>query len=378
MGVATDASGVYVTGWCGAALTYSNVGGVMTGAYNASTDGFIIRYNSNGTFAWGRYITGAGAVVDQVWGVATDASGVYVTGYCNASLTSASIGGYMIGDYTGNWDGFIIKYDPYGAFSWGRYINSPVSTDQTLGVATDDSGVYVTGFCGAALSLDNIGGVMTGFFRGGSDGFIIKYSSIGAFVWGRYISGTGSVSDQGLGIAANASGVYVTGYCGAALSLDNIGATGSLGMTGAYVGGADGFIIKYNSNGAFDWGRYIGGTAAVTDRTIGVAADASSVYVTGFCSAALVSDSIGGGMTGAYTGGQDGFIIRYSSNGDFDWGRYLNSTGALTDSAPGVAADASGVYVTGFCAAALVSANIGGGMTGTFAGNSDGFIIKYV
>jgi hypothetical protein len=361
LGVTTDSTGVYVSGYCGAALT--NIGGAMTNSYVNGQEGFIIKYNSSGTFVWGRYIGGTSS--EQGLGVATDSNGVYVTGYCNAVLTNV---GDMSNSYVGASDGFILKYDSSGTFVWGRYISasSGSSSDQGMGVATDSTGVYVTGFCGGALT--NTGGAMSNSYVGNDDGFIIKYNSSGLFSWGRYISSSGSVSDRGLGVATDSTGVYVTGYCSA--SLINAGT-----MSNSYVGGNDGFIIKYTSSGTFVWGNYIGSSSTSNDRSLGVATDSNGVYVTGFCLSSLTNT--GGTMLNSIRGGIDGFIIKYNSSGTFVWGRYIaGTTVSAIDQCLGVAANSTGVYVTGYCASGLT--DMGGTMSNSYVSSQDGFIIKYV
>ena len=93
----------------------------------------------------------------------------------------------------------------------------------------DGSGnVYVTGYTNGGLDGNTS--------AGGSDIFLVKYDSAGTKQWTRQL-GTAS-DDYGEGVAVDGSGnVYVTG-----------GTLGGLdGNTSA--GGADIFLVKYNSDG---------------------------------------------------------------------------------------------------------------------------------
>jgi hypothetical protein len=157
----------------------------------------------------------------------------------------------------------------------------------------------VTGWCGTALT--NVGTMLNSYVNS-IDGFVIKYDNNGAFVWGQYIGGTTTV-EQGMSIAVDSTGVYVTGFCSAVLS--NVGT-----MSNSIIGAQDVFIIKYNINtGAFVWGRYIGGTTG-GEQVLGVTADSTGVYVTGFCTSALTN--VGGTMSNSFISSQDGFIIKYT------------------------------------------------------------------
>jgi hypothetical protein len=274
-GIAVDTSGnVYVTG-----LTQSSGAG--------SDDVLIVKYNTSGTIQWQRTLGGAGNDLGQ--SIAVDTSGnVYVSGY----NTSSGAGG---GDV------LIAKYDTSGTIQWQRTLGG-ASNDYGYGIAVDASGnVYITGYTASSGA-------------GGQDVLIAKYDTSGTIQWQRTLGGASN--DFGNGIAVDGSGnVYITGI------------TGSSGA-----GGFDVLIAKYDTSGAIQWQRTLGG--ASTDYGYGIAVDGSgNVYVTGSTNS-----------SGA--GNNDVLIAKYDTSGAIQWQRTLG--GASTDYGTGIAVDTSGnVYVTG-------------------------------
>lgn len=123
-GVAADTSGVYVVG-----STFGDLA-----QPSAGTDGFIRKYDSNGTVAWTRQIS-ASSAEDIAYAVAVSSSGVYIAG---------STGGAFPGQtrFGGLRDGWARKYDLNGNEQWTRQIGSD-GEDLAYGVAATARWVYV-------------------------------------------------------------------------------------------------------------------------------------------------------------------------------------------------------------------------------------------
>jgi len=79
---------------------------------------------------------------DRGWGVAVDATGVYVTG--------ATVGVLPGQTAVGSYDVFVRKYGTDGTEVWTRQFGTSTD-DWGLGVAVDTGGVYVTGDTWGAL-----------------------------------------------------------------------------------------------------------------------------------------------------------------------------------------------------------------------------------
>jgi len=310
-GVAVDASGVFVAG--------QTFGTFPDQTAYGGEESYVRRYDTGGTEVWTREFTGL--IRGQDFAQAVDADGnVYVAGYLDGPLPGSPITG----------GAFLRKYDAAGnelwtrQFAFGRF-------DWALALAIDGPDVYVSGFIFQGVLP---GQSSPGYF----DAFVRKYDGDGNEIWTSQF-GT-DFEDAATALAVNGSAVYVAGYTQSDLP----------GQT--FAGGDDAFVRKYDTAGTVLWTRQFGTSGS--DRVTGIAADASGVYLSGF--------------TGAFTaGGQDAFVRRYDADGNVVWTSQFGS--AATDSATGIAMDASGVYVSGFTSGALAGQ--------TSSGSDDAFLLKY-
>lgn len=190
---------------------------------------------------------------------------------------------------------------------------------------------------GNALAVDPLGGV---YFcgqspirgTGGDDALLTKYNNSGGIEWQRLLGGTGN--ERGRVVAVDASrNVYVAGL-----------------TTSAGAGYDDALIAKYNSAGALQWQRTLGGTGYENAYAMGIDSS-NNVYVIG---ATLV-----GGPS------YDVLIAKYNSAGTLQWQRVLGIA-ANGEYGYGIAVDsASGhFYITGFT-------------TSVGAGGWDAFVAKF-
>jgi len=177
--VTTDASGVYVAGSTGGALSGSSLG---------STDAFVRKYDPNGNELWTRQF--GTASTDEALGIASDGTGVYVVGKTQGTFAGQPT--------SANGDPFVRKYDANGNELWTRQFGT-ASTEDATGVAADTSGVYITGRTNGPLATS----------QGGVDAFLRKYDAGGTAVWTRQF-GTAQ-TEAAYAVAVNASGVYVGG-----------------------------------------------------------------------------------------------------------------------------------------------------------------------
>ncbi len=209
--------------------------------------------------------------------------------------------------------------------------------DSAKDVFADSSGVYVVGSTDGTLPDQTS--------QGGRDAFIRKYNSGGDEIWTRQfgLSDFEEVpTDEGNGVAADSSGVYVVGET--QHSLDE--------------GGLDAFIRKYNSEGDEIWTREFGTSAQ--DNAFAVSADSTGVYVVGISAGEFEGETNEGGF--------DVFIRKYNTDGDEIWTREFGTSDDF-DSGNDVSADTTGVYVVGTVGASLPGQ--------TSQGSTDAFIRKY-
>jgi hypothetical protein len=142
----------------------------------------------------------------------------------------------------GDYDAFLVKFDPAGVRIWGTYYGG-VYQDGGLALGSfSNSDIFFGGF---ALSPDQIStpGTWQTSIAGGTDGFLARFTSGGVRLWGTYYGGEGD--DAGYaGLSSGSDTIYLAGYAG---SLDEIATAGS--HQNLFSGGdRDGFLVKFNEN----------------------------------------------------------------------------------------------------------------------------------
>ena len=145
----------------------------------------------------------------------------------------------------------------------------------------------------------------------------------------------------------SSNNIYVTGTTGGGLD----------GNTG--LGGADIFLVKYNSSGTKQWTQQLGSSSNEFARDVTIDST-DNIYVTGFT---------GGGLDGnTNSGSEDLYLVKYNSSGTKQWIQQLGTESR--DRGYGIVKDSSdNIYVTGYTE---------GGLDGnTNSGDNDTFLVKY-
>jgi hypothetical protein len=244
---------------------------------------------------------------------------------------------------------------------WVRTFGSP-GGDVPLGIAVGpEDAVYVAGMVHGAVDLG--GGVVP--INGDDDGFIAAYTADGAYRWARMIGGTNTGaqfgSDNARGVAADADGVYVTGYVTGDVDFGD-------GMPVAPTGGTfDAYVAAYDLAGALRWVRRFGDTRYNAGHRV-VARPGGGVIAAGYYEG---TPELGGGPASAYRGIQDAFVVARDRDGTWLWQTDFGGPGF--DWPYGLALDSAGdVYLSGYFETSI---DLAGGIQS--AGGRDGFVTSY-
>ncbi|MCG3153281.1 MAG: hypothetical protein GEEBNDBF_02593 [bacterium] len=300
------------------------VGGAFLGAVDfgfgsvspsGSSDAWLLKLDAEGAPVWVR--TFGGTAGDQVNRIATDpvTGDVVVTGLFN---NSCDFGNGTPLAAVGSTDIYIAKYTPTNAFVWARAYGT-AGADSGRGIAVDAAGeVVVSG--SAVGTLDLGGGPVAG--AGLADGWLLKLTSGGTHVWDRRIMG--SSIDFAQRVAVNSSNeVYLAGE---ARSID-LGA----GVI-CSAGGADGYVLKYTSTGTLLWTHWWG--SSTNDLVDDLAVDSTgAAYVCGPFGGSL---SLGGPVI-TNAGGFDGYLVKVSNSGVYQWDYTIRTSAVTQDRIQGLA-----------------------------------------
>lgn len=270
----------------------------------------------------------SGEANDQrAFSVAVDSAGnALVTGFFKGSL------GFPGGTLTsaGGADVFLVKLDSAGTYVWGKAFGDQ-GDQYGASVAVDSSGnVLVTGRFSGAIDLG--GGALVS--AGGTDVFLAKLSTDGAYIWSKVFGGSG---DQwGASVKSDVAGnVVLAGY---------LSGTGSIDFGGGSIeaiNGSNGFTAKLDAIGTHLWSKGFGVQSGALAYDLAVDG-AGNAIVTGQFTVTLDLDS--GPVTSA--GGSDVFVAKFDPNGVCNWGKRFGDDAAQIGRS--VATNTAGdVFVTG-------------------------------
>ncbi|MFZ1704241.1 MAG: T9SS type A sorting domain-containing protein [Saprospiraceae bacterium] len=163
-------------------------------------------------------------------------------------------------------------------------------------------------------------GVHQTLYSGGqNDALLQKRDKNGTLLWSSYFGG-------GLEEYANKATILKSGkiaLAGQTSSLSNIAFNGHQENYGG--GTYDGFLAIFNEDGTLDWSTYFGGTGE--DAVYGVNEDSEeNLYISGYTSSSSNISTVGSYQL-LYGGNEDGFLSKFSSDGQLIWSTYIGGSG---------------------------------------------------
>lgn len=198
---------------CGMYSDGANFSGTILNAAGTMgyLDGFIAKYDSNGTLQW---VKGGGGDYDDVaWSLTMDNAGkVYVSGEFNGYATFGTLSVVAV---PGNQltDGYIAAYNPNtGVPEWITSISGTL-LQRARGIGTDGTNLFITGQFGGTTNF----GTNTITAVDSADIFIAGLSNTGTFQWVKTVTGPADAFEplgyeSGNAVTGDASGlVYATG-----------------------------------------------------------------------------------------------------------------------------------------------------------------------
>ena len=302
--IKTDGLGyIYIAGYFSTSLTLGTNGLVLNYAYNStSKEAFIAKLDSTGYCYWAK--AGGGYYDDRVLGMDVDSAGYSViTGTFWEGVGFSFPPNAIDGSAWGNNDQcFIAKFDPNGNYMWGTYVCGDDVTpsggnyrdDQGLDVAMDKVGnIYVVGFM-TTVTLYCSGNAVTATNPNTGQHkhcyWVAKYNAAGVPQWAKTFGklpwdpSAGKYIERDIAVCADEKdGVYITG------GFDSTRSFGPQSLS--TLGGYDVFLLKYDSNGVFQWVSQAGSDK--DDWANGICSDKNGhIYFTGEHRDSLIMDTV--------------------------------------------------------------------------------------
>ncbi|MFM2306838.1 MAG: Bifunctional hemolysin/adenylate cyclase precursor, partial [Bacteroidota bacterium] len=281
-------------------------------------DGYIARYNPDGSLRWAACVLGAGNQVMRSLAFDTATGYLYVTGATNATVapTYSRIGVWAsaVPVTAGGSDILVMKIDTgTGA------LNSAVSfggtgDDEPQALALGNGNVYIAGsfsgtvnFCGSS-STCTPANVYQRSSAGGTDAFVLRLSAATLGTTGVVTYGS-TGADMARDVTAdNAGNFYAVGNFSGSVNFNPL--YNAMNRTSA--GGYDGFVLKANSNLGTLWVVSQGNTGSDWGSAVALDKD-GDVYVAGLFEGANTSFD---GYPVSSAGQWDGYVWHLTGNGD--------------------------------------------------------------
>lgn len=357
-GLVVDATGVYVTGFFSGTVNFG-LGNLQSAG---NSDVFVIKLSLiDGSTLWQQRF--GSTIVDRGHGIAVSGTGVYITGRFQ---TTVNFGGGNLASAGGD-DVFVLRLNANdGTHVWSTRFGGSGTTpgeDIGLGIASDGTGVYVTGFVTDAV---NFGGGSLGAV-GNDDIFAVRLSAAnGSHVWSKRFGS--SENDRGNGVAVDATGVYFTGRFRQTVDFGG----GGLSSGGTNSSNEDVFAIKLGlANGNHIWSKRFGD--ASNDRGSGIGLNGTTAYLAGRFQGTV---DFGTSLTSAGTPPSgDAFVVGVNTNDGAPTIAYRLG-GTSQDEAFAIASSGTVIVAAGEFGE---TADFGAGLTTlnlTSGGSLDAFISK--
>jgi len=255
--VVADKNGsIYVAGYFSGTVTFDGVGGTSTvTATSGSTDGYLTKYNSDGTYGWTQTMDSAVSSDSYTFHLAVDSNNnIYAVGDFFGTVTFDGPGGVDTKNST-NGLSYLTKYSSTGQYQWTRTTNVTGSGNiNAASVAIDpNNNIYVTGFfTGTNIEFNGTDNPQSTL---NVSVYLTKYTNDGTYISTKVFDTSAANTyaySAALAIDYLGDVFLFSGYVGTVV-FDGPG--GSDSQTSSASGGSigSGAITKINSDGSYGW-----------------------------------------------------------------------------------------------------------------------------
>jgi hypothetical protein len=334
---------------------------------NGGNDGFIAKYNSNGTCLWIESI--AGTLDDNIGSIKVDNNGnIYVVGYFYSGTINFNNNKFLTNKSTKDnsgvmrCDAFIAKYNNNGICQWVEAISGSY-LDFIYSITSDgNNNIYVVGNYRSDTLYFNNGKTLLNSSH--YDGFIAKYNNDGICLWVENITGENDIVPKSIAVDSEGD-VYLIGD----VKFGNINFNNSKYLTN--LDGTYFFLVKYNKDGICQWAEKIEGNNEVFASSITIFKN-SSIYVSGYHKSDALNFNNDKKLT--QIGKFDCFLAKYNGNGICQWAERI--AGNETENINEIVTDlVENVYVVGSSNSYVLDFN--NGISLNITDIYDGYFAKY-
>ncbi|WP_431242664.1 immunoglobulin domain-containing protein [Flavobacterium sp. P21] len=211
-------------------------------------DGFITKYNPNGTLLWQKLYGGKGT--DEFRAIKVGENFIAVGGFSNGADNISTPGVFQEDLYDKNnfsSNGIVFKLNLNGDRIWSTYYGGE-SIDKIHAIEIDDeNNIYIGGESHSSKNIATPNS-FDDYSIYSNTGFFAKLDQHGQRLWGSYLG----LDTEIYSLVFTNNALYIGGNGGYDNSITSLCAYKRTGYSGGYIG-------KFSKNGEFIWGSYIGG-----------------------------------------------------------------------------------------------------------------------
>ncbi|MBP0904061.1 T9SS type A sorting domain-containing protein [Mariniflexile gromovii] len=311
---------IYSTGFYAEDCDFDPTEGSYILQHSFDTDIFVSKINKNGELIWAKSI--GGTANDAGRDISTDADGnVYITGTFVETVDFDPGAGVFQLTSLSQTDIFILKLDKYGNFIWAKSFEGD-DIEQTVGIELDYLGnIYIAGDFNSTTDFDPSASDFHMTPKNNSEGFLVKLSRNGDFIWAKQYGGPGIVT--AMKVLSNGD-TYISGLFDENADFNpNENEDFFLNVPKNYHGM---YLLRLDSNGNFIKAN----TIATTDFqcfTMGLDFDSQgAIIMTGYFSGKIQFEVPNNTVTSSILRMYyNSFVVKVNPNGQNEWAKILSS-----------------------------------------------------
>lgn len=359
----TAASGIYVD------LNPSPTATFPISATVYSNDFYISKYDANGTFISAFIIGSSG--IDVARSLAIDQNNdIIVTGYFNGTVDfdpSSTAASTLLSN--GGNDIFLAKYSTSGTLIWAKSFGSSGSDFGTKVLVDNQGNIFLTGNFSGTIDIDPSTAVNNLVSLGSTDVVLAKFDSNGNLITGKSFGNIGAESAIDIALDATKK-CYITGNFAGTVDFDPSTST-SFSLTNAN-GAFDVYVCKFDSLLNFQWAKQL--VSASTAQPNDIAIDnTGNILLAGYFNLAAIDLDLSPTSTATFAangGGENAFIAKYDSNGNYFWGGAFGNSAANGSRAMNIWSDNAGNIISTGYFVGLVDFDLATSTTNTITNSS--------
>ncbi len=290
------------------------------GTFLGTTDGFILKFNSEGKRLWATFYGGNENDSFEEIAIGNNDQLFIIGNSGSSDFPIQDDGGYFQPLISGNIDFVVLKFTTNGERLWGSFFGGNEFEWNVSMVIDGDDNIWLTGSTFSSnFPVHDMGGYFQPNNIGQRDIFLSKFSSAGVLLWSTYFGGTNS--DYAYSIAIDKQkNIYITGYTNSTnFTVKNFGNFNFDVNNGK----EDVILIKFSEKGELIWSSYYGGSSGEIGLSIKVS-DLNEIFLVGkSLSDDLYLKNAGTFYQSQRIGKSEMFIVKIDSEGNIIWGTYF-------------------------------------------------------